>query len=83
MAEGKKIFGNSLGAYCKAFAAADEKRIRLAIQNALMSGLDAQEVARKVIGSADLNGTDGATAQTRSQILALAGLSLKRRTYKP
>jgi hypothetical protein len=47
-----------------------------------MAGLENTEIARKVVGSAKVNGIDGMTEVTRHHILQLARAAIKARNLR-
>jgi len=68
--------------WAKHFADTDRKLIDNAIRSGLIGGLDNTEIARKVIGSLQLNGIDGATEITRQQIIRLARVAVAPRKVR-
>lgn len=70
--KGRIVHGNSMAEWAAHMAATDITRIDTAIRNGLLSGLDNMEIARKVVGSMKLQGSDGATEITRRRIIQLA-----------
>jgi hypothetical protein len=62
----KKINGGTLAAICAAFIKSDETRIASALFIGLSRGDDADELVKRIVGSTDLRGSDGATQATRA-----------------
>ena len=63
--------GFSLAQWAAYFAADDAVRIDGAVRGGVLSGLGGPEIARKVVGSANMNGIDGQTEITRRKIARL------------
>lgn len=76
------IRGMSMARWASYFANSDTARIDNAIKTGLIAGLDNTEIARKVVGSASLNGVDGVTEITRQQIGRLGSAALNPRERK-
>ena len=60
--------GFSFAQWAAYFAADDAVRIDGAVRGGVLSGLGGPEIARKVVGSANMNGIDGQTEITRRKI---------------
>ena len=71
------ITGRSYAAHAARIARDDHNRIDKAIRVGLIGGLDSAEIARKVIGNANLNGTDGETEVTRRKVARLGLAAIK------
>lgn len=67
----------SLAAWAAYFAREDHRTILATMQTALADGLDATEIARKVVGSMALNGVDGVTEYTRHKIAHLGRAAIR------
>lgn len=76
--EGVLIGGHSLAGWAIVLTQRDLARIDNAIRTGLISGLDSAQIARTVIGSADMRGVDGVTEITRKEIDRLRLASLLR-----
>jgi hypothetical protein len=75
----KQIARLTVAQWAKYFAEKDRTLIDNAIRGGVIAGLESTEIARKVIGSLQLNGLDGATENTRQQIMKLARVAVARR----
>ena len=73
----RKISNLSLTQWAQFFLREDLKAIEGAIRTGLLGGADSAQIARRVVGSAKLNGTDGTTEQTRHKIAHLARAAMK------
>jgi len=71
------IHGHSLAVWAE-----DKARLDKTIRTWLMAGLENTEIARKVVGSAKVNGIDGMTEVTRHHILQLARAAIKARNLR-
>ena len=69
--------GYSLAQWAAYFAADDAARIDGTIRAGVLSGQGASEIARKVVGSANMNGIDGQTEITRRKIARLGVAAIK------
>ena len=69
--------GYSLAQWAAYFAADDAARIDGTIRAGVISGQSAPEIARKVVGSANMNGIDGQTEITRRKIARLGVAAIK------
>jgi len=67
----KLLLGRSYAAHAAQIAREDHNRIDKTLRVGLIGGLDGAEIARKVIGNANLNGTDGETEVTRQRVARL------------
>ena len=74
--------GYSLAQWAAYFAADDAARIDGTIRAGVLSGQGAPEIARKVVGSANMNGIDGQTEITRRKIARLGVAEIKRRKLR-
>ena len=74
--------GRSYAAHAARIARDDHNRIDKTLRSELIAGKDSQEIARKIIGNARLNGVDGVTEITRQQIARL-GVSAIRKRRRP
>jgi hypothetical protein len=72
-----EIKGRSLAQWASWIAATDQKVVDNAIKIGLTGGLDNTEIARKVIGSLELRGADGATEVTRQHIIRIGRAAIK------
>jgi hypothetical protein len=78
----RPILDVSIAVWAGYFTKLDYQAIALGIQAALADGLDNMEMARKIVGTALLNGTDGVTEQTRFKFAHLARASIKASNYR-
>lgn len=76
------IHGTTLSGWASHIAGIDINHIDKAIRSGLIGGLDNTEIARRVVGSATLNGIDGTTAITRHHISQLARAEIKPRILR-
>lgn len=67
----------TLSRWAATFLRDDLMGIEQAITAGLVAGLDSMEIARKVVGSMQLNGIDGVTQQTRHKIAHLGRAAIK------
>lgn len=74
-----RIYGASLAVWAKAIIAQDYARILSALNVGLSAGESNTEIAHRVVGSLDMNGTNGMTEVTRQHILSLGKGYLRRR----
>jgi hypothetical protein len=72
----KQIRGMTVAEWAHHFAQLDRARIDMAIRGGLIAGLDNTEIARKVVGSMELNGSDGVTEITRQGIARLGQVAI-------
>lgn len=77
------VHGMSMPRWAAYFAKTDTARIDNAIKTGLIAGHDNTEIARKVVGSAALNGVDGVTEITRQQIGRLGRAAISPRRTSP
>ena len=77
------ITGRSYAAHAARIARDDHNRIDKAIRVGLIGGLDSAEIARKVIGNANVNGNDGETEVTRQRVarLGLAAIRPRKKSH--
>lgn len=75
----KRIKDLTLASWAKFLAASDATNIDMTLRSGLANRVEAPEIARRVVGSLALNGTDGITQITRTKIIHLARASLKSR----
>jgi hypothetical protein len=69
--DGSTIGERTLAEHAAIIARADVNRIDTAIRSGLSAGFSSTDIARRVVGSASLNGTDGSTEMTRQHIARL------------
>lgn len=74
---GGSIWGRTFAQWAALFATMDIARIDNAIRSGLIGGLTSTEIARKVIGSAGINGIDGVTEITRKQMTNIGRAEIK------
>ena len=72
-----KVKGATLAAWAQKISREDASRLDKAIRTGLIAGNDNTEIARSVVGSANVNGVDGATEVTRNHIILLARTAIK------
>ena len=76
------IHGQSLAGWAAHISREDIKRLDNAVRTGLIGGLDNTEIARSVVGSANINGIDGMTAVTRHHISQLARAVIRPRILR-
>lgn len=74
-----KIHGHSLATWAAGIIAADAERIETAIRSGISAGETATDIAHRVVGTARIGGSNGATELTRQAILRLGKGYLRRR----
>lgn len=67
----KPFEGRLLKDWAANMEAEDIRRIQSSIQLGMVAGEDSETIARRVLGTGRLNGTDGATEMTRRQVTAI------------
>lgn len=73
----RTIWGRTFAQWAAYLAAMDIARIDNAIRSGLIGGLDSTGIARKVLGSAGINGIDGVTEITRKQMTNIGRAEIK------
>lgn len=73
----KRIADVTLASWAKFFSASDATNIDIMIRSGLANRQSAAEIARKVVGSMELNGTDGITQATRYKVIHLGRVGIK------
>lgn len=74
--DNEMMLGSTLSEWVDRLADGEADAIDSAIRVGLVRGLSADDIARQVVGSASLNGTDGVTQRTRAQTDALVRTSI-------
>jgi hypothetical protein len=74
--------GFTISEWAHFFSQQDRALIDNAIRSGVIAGIDNTEIARKVIGSLELNGIDGVTEITRQQIARLGRVAVSPRKQK-